>query len=173
MFSYLQVRGKCYHFRLRCPADLHGIIKQTEFKKSLKTSSLKTAKVSALPYLQGINKTFSLLRLQYITTEQATERLCSLFGEKHRLPPQKAIKAPQKSNMEALRLSEAVTTYSKDNLEKWSDKTKMEMKGVFRLIIDLIGDMSVESVDRTIVRELKDKLLKLPPNVEGDNFELI
>lgn len=87
MFSYLQVRGGCYHFRLRCPSDLHGIIQQTEFKKSLKTSNLKTAKASAFPYLHGINKTLALFRSQFITAGQAIEHLTSLLGDKRRALP--------------------------------------------------------------------------------------
>lgn len=58
-----------------------------------------------------------------------------------------------------------VTTFLKDKEREWTPKTRMENKGVLGLIVDLIGDVAVDSIDRVKVREFREQLLKLPPNV--------
>lgn len=62
-------------------------------------------------------------------------------------------------------LSASIQTYTRDKEQDWTAKSKMEMKGIFRLLVDLIGDVTVESINRDTVRELRDNLQKLPPNV--------
>ncbi len=79
---HLQNRNGHYHLRLRIPSDLSPLIPQREIVKSLKTTSLKTARDSSLQYIQGITQTSSLLRSGFITADQATERLMSLIGKK-------------------------------------------------------------------------------------------
>jgi len=72
--SYLVNRNGHYHLRVRTPSDLLGIFPQTEIKKTLKTTSLKTVRVSALPLLNGIRQAVTLLRSRFITPEQAQDR---------------------------------------------------------------------------------------------------
>jgi hypothetical protein len=57
--SHLQNRNGHYHLRLRIPSDLSSLTSLTEIVKSLKTTNLKTAKIEALPYVQGISLTSS------------------------------------------------------------------------------------------------------------------
>jgi len=161
MFSYLQNRNGRYHFRLRVPNDLLEVIPQRELVKSLKTSNLKTAKITALPYLQEVTKTFTLLRSNYISSDQATESLSKLFNSRPRATTTQATRTTQKTN---LKLSKVITDFIKDKLPEWSEKTRMENRGVYRLLLDLLGDVSVDTLDRPRMKELKDNLLKLPPN---------
>lgn len=163
--SYLQNRNGHYHLRLRIPADLASLIFQSEIVKSLKTTSLKNAKDSSLLYLQGINQVFSLLRSGYISSSQANEKLCSLMGNKRKGKPQKSIGVAPRERKESRKLSKVISTYTADKEQEWTAKTKMESKGVFRILLDLIGDVAVDAIDRTKVRVLRDNLLKLPPNV--------
>lgn len=164
--SYLKNRNGHYHLRLRIPSDLSPLLPyQTEIVKSLKTSNLKTARASSFQYMQGITQTFSLLRCSYITPRQAEERLESILEYKLRDTKAKAHRA----NMDAVEaspiLSKSVTTYISDKAEEWSAKTMMEMTGIFKLLIDLLGDVPIDSIDRTTVRTLRDNLQKLTPNV--------
>jgi hypothetical protein len=78
MSSYLLNRNGNYHFRIRVPSDLSGFISSVELVKSLKTKDKKEARVVALPYLQSVSKTFSLLRSGFITGEQAVDRLSNM-----------------------------------------------------------------------------------------------
>lgn len=51
MNSYLQNRNGNYHFRIRVPSDLSGVISSVELVKSLKTKNKKEARLVALPYV--------------------------------------------------------------------------------------------------------------------------
>lgn len=164
MFSYLQTRHGHYHFRLRTPADLRGIIPQTEIVKSLKTSDLQTARVSVLPYLQGIRQTVSFLRSRVITPEQAQESLHRLLNWKPRVSLHCQPIETQKDSGEAVSLSKAMNMFIADKMKEWTAKTKMETEGVFKIILDLTGDVPVDSIDREKVRSFKLQLMKLPPN---------
>jgi hypothetical protein len=103
--SYLKNRNGNYSLRFRIPSDLSPLLQQAEIVKSLKTSNLKTAKVSALPYVQGITQTFSLFRSGFITTDQAIERLESLIGKKCRSKHSGDVEVSQRACMEPVLVS--------------------------------------------------------------------
>ena len=94
MFSYLQNRRGNYQVRVRVPRDLSSVIPQADIIKSLKTRDRKTARDSALPYLQIISQTFSLIRSHFITPEQVQERLYSLLGKAKEVQPHGTTEAP-------------------------------------------------------------------------------
>ena len=100
MSSYLISRNGHHHLRVRTPLDLIGIIPQTEITRSLKTTDLRKAKATALPYLQGISQAVTLLRSKFITPEQAQESLCSLLGGKGERVPYGAGKSVQAATVE-------------------------------------------------------------------------
>jgi integrase len=168
MFStYLQHRNGHYHLRVRTPVDLLGIIPKPEIIKSLRTTNLRTAKASALPYLHGIRQTATLVRLKYITSEQAQDSLRDLLKWKPKALQgyAKEVTEAQGEGIKAHILSSVIKTYVSDKENDWTPKTLMENTALFRLIVALIGDVPVESIDRGTVRSFKDKLVKLPPNV--------
>ncbi len=181
MFSYLQNRHGNYSVRVRVPRDLSSVIPQAEIIKSLKTRDMKTARASALPYLQTISQTFSLVRSHFITPVQAQERLGSLLGTRGYktkvIQPQVTTEAPtvvpsirQETNVVApavtgVNLSTISAQFIKDRQHEWTHKTRIETEGVFRLIIDIMGDVPVQSIDRLKARELRDSLSLLPPNL--------
>lgn len=183
--GYLKNRNGNYSLRFRIPSDLSPLLPQAEIVKSLRTSDLKTAKVSALPYVQSISQTFSLLRSGFITTAQATERLVSLMGNSPKGgKSSEAATVSQEACMEsasmvpvgglpfAVGLSAFIRTYTKDKEQDWTEKSKMEIRGIFKLLLELLGDVPIHSIDRNTVRTLRDNLQKLPPNVSKLHPEL-
>lgn len=62
-------------------------------------------------------------------------------------------------------LSEVIAEYSNDKQSGWTDKTKLEYSGYFRLIQDVIGVQGVSDITRDIVRKLRDNLCRLPANL--------
>lgn len=166
---YLQNRNGHYHLRIRIPSDLSETICARELVKSLKTKDKKTATVAAMPFQEGIFKTFSLLRSGFITGEQASSHLSSLLGTKREisLPTQvetsdSALTTP-KDNKRSL--STIVKHFIQDRQHGWGQKTKMENEGSYRLVLDILGDVDITCVDRSTVRNLRDKLLMLPANL--------
>jgi hypothetical protein len=166
MFSpYLQQRNGHYHLRVRTPADLLGVIPKSEIIKSLRTTSLRTAKASALPYLQGIRQTAALLRLRYITSEQAQDRLIDLLKWKPETAQCQIQSGKTRPPCSTHLLSTVIKPYINDREKEWTPKTLMENAAHFRLIVGLISDVPVESIDRETGRSFKNNLMKLPPNV--------
>jgi integrase len=171
MSSYLLNRNGCYHVRIRVPSDLSTIIPAAELVKSLKTRDKSTAKVAALPYCQTILKTFSLLRTGFISGEQGRASIDRLLNRKSYFKalavdpmPEPCLLSP-KPSAGTLRLSKLITQYTEDRQHAWTPKSKMENNGSCRLILDLLGDIEVSSIDRLVVRDLRGKLLMLPSNI--------
>jgi integrase len=61
-------------------------------------------------------------------------------------------------------ISGIITTYTAEKQSGWTDKTKMEVAGVFRLAVDILGDIDVTSITRPMMIELRSSLLRVPPN---------
>ena len=62
-------------------------------------------------------------------------------------------------------LASVIKQFIEDKQHGWGPKTKMENEGSYRLILDLLGNVGVGDIDRLMVRDLRDKLLRLPANV--------
>lgn len=170
--NYLQNRRGNYHLRIRIPSDLVPLLSSVELNKSLKTKDKKTAKVSALTYLKPITQTFSLLRSGYISPEQAKASLGGLLGRRGVAVVRRSTQAPQVSSWEVVSastesfsLSTMATLYINDKQQGWSIKTKMENEASFRLLLDILGDIHIQSIDRDTARRLRDTLCILPANL--------
>lgn len=169
MNSYLQNRRGNYHVRIRVPKDLTHVIPQTEILKSLKTKDRRIAKESAHLYLQDIFMTFSLLRNQFITPEQALGRLSCLVGKKRKVTSHKEPQQQKTKEFKTLHKGEKLSTiaaqFVKYRQHEWTLKTKMETEAVFKLLIDLMDDVEIQFIDRQRARDVRDMLLQIPPNL--------
>jgi|SRR6266700_2406293 len=171
MSSYLLNRKGSYHFRIRIPSDLANILPAAELVKSLKTKDKQSARTAALPYQQGIFKTFSLLRSGFISGEQAREYIDKVLNRKPQAVSPSSISLsapcppPPKRTDNKLPLSTVVKQFINDRRHGWGPKTKMENEGSYRLVVDILEDTDISSIDRPMVRNLRDKLMKLPGNV--------
>jgi hypothetical protein len=74
-------------------------------------------------------------------------------------PARPKAKAPK-----ANRLSDVIKTYTAEKQSGWTDKTKMEVAGVFKMVVDILGNVDVATIDRPKLIELRSDLLKVPPN---------
>ena len=61
-------------------------------------------------------------------------------------------------------LSTVVGQYMALKEPVWTPKTKMEMAGVFRLVQEILGDLSLGEVTKQTIIDLRFKLMKLPAN---------
>jgi len=66
--------------------------------------------------------------------------------------------------MSNLLLSHLVKSYTAEKHAGWTDKTKIEVAGVFKLLLDILGDVDVTTLTRPMLIELRSSLLKVPPN---------
>jgi integrase len=49
--------------------------------------------------------------------------------------------------------------------EGWTEKTKAENLSIFALFVRVVGDLPVDEIDRQLMSEFKETLMKLPPNL--------
>jgi integrase len=101
---------------------------------------------------------FALLRTGTLADEYVQQVVQSL------LPSQK-LNEKKDTNL----LSSVITTYTAEKESGWTDKTKMEVAGVFRLLVDILGDIEVSTITRPLLIQLRSSLLKVPPNFYKKN----
>jgi len=188
MTPYLRLRNGHYYFRLRIPTDLHDIIQPTEILKSLRTKDRKAARIAASCMLPGILQVFTLTRTQFITQEQAAQRLNDLLSRKQKAmvvqplpqnntPAEAAAEqtivpaetcSPKNNTPTETRsplISDMVSEYIKDKQAGWTGKTLLEYQGYFKLLQDVLNVKTVAEVNRNEVRRLRDTLCQLPAHM--------
>ncbi|WP_136525740.1 site-specific integrase [Geomonas ferrireducens] len=152
--EHVYIRNGIYYFRLDIPKDLTHYFPVTEIKRSLKTSDPSIAKLAAnrleLQALQG----YALLRFGMLSEELIQQIIQELMPKVH--------KAATSSNGKLL--SDVVQTYTAEKQNGWTDKTKIEVAGVFKLLVDILGDIEVSSITRLVLIELRSSLLRVPPH---------
>jgi len=79
------------------------------------------------------------------------------------LPSQKLCKE------DIVRLSDVIIPYTAEKRTGWTDKTTLEVAGVFRLLVDILGDVDVSSITRPMLIKLRTALLSVPPNFYKKN----
>jgi len=60
-------------------------------------------------------------------------------------------------------LSSLFSLYTTEHSPNWTDKSRQEFEGQFRLLLDIIGDRDISAIDRAACIICRDTLLKLPP----------
>jgi len=177
MTSHLRLRNGHYYFRIKIPTDLRSIIQEREILKSLQTQDRKLARIAASCMLPGILEVFTLTRTQFITQEQAAERLNDLLSRKRKREAQQPLPqnntpaeaaSPQNNTPAESRsplISEMVNEYINDKQAGWTSKTLLEYQGYFKLLQDVLGVQRIAEITRTEVRKLRDSLCILPAHM--------
>jgi intergrase/recombinase len=62
-------------------------------------------------------------------------------------------------------LSGIVDDYIEGNESKWTYKTKLEVMGCLKLVVDVIDNIEVKAIHKQTVHDFKGKLMKLPANM--------
>jgi integrase len=62
-------------------------------------------------------------------------------------------------------LPKVIKRYVAEKQGEWTEKTKMEVSSVFRLLEDVIGNVDVTNITKPMVVDLRSTLQRLPPNI--------
>jgi len=160
---HLYRRRSTYHFRIRIPSDLRHLIPSVELIKSLKTKDPRVARIAVAPYAQKATEVFTLLRVGILDPTQAIEQLNSLLQRK---TDKEVALSPSKH---IITLSVAIKQFIGDRQHGWGIKTKLENEGSYKLILDILGDIDIQAINRGVSRDLKETLMKLPANLYKTN----
>ena len=74
---------------------------------------------------------------------------------------------PQSRSQKTMkRLSKLIGEYVKEHVtdNKWGEKTKVEFNTFFKILLEIVGDVDINSIDREKINAFKEKLLRIPPN---------
>lgn len=154
-FPHLHKRSNgFYYFRIRVPADLVDKVPAREIIKSLKTKDRTTAKSLVRSWQYRVDKAFMLFRSGFLSHEQELELRELLLHRKVR-----------HGQTTTLRLNEVMEEYEKEHGRNWRPKTKMEFEGSCRIVVAVMGNTGIKDITRNSVKELRDKLLRLPANM--------
>ncbi len=141
-----------FYYKIKVPADLSHLFPSQFIKKSLYTGDLCAAKTMLRCHEFKTHNAFALLRTGTLAPEHTQLVVNGL------LPVPKEYK-----DTKQYRLSRVITIYTEEKQTGWSDKTKLEVAGAFKLLVDILGDVDVTNITRPDLIELRSYLLKVPP----------
>jgi hypothetical protein len=137
MANYLRFRNPHFYLRIRIPSDLHGIVPEVEILKSLRTKNYKTAMIAASRLHGRILEIFALFRSGLISPAQTREQLDSILGRSNVKRRPKAQWRDEPTLNSSPSLSKVIVEYVNDRQSAWTQKTKLEYSGYFKLIQDV------------------------------------
>ncbi len=156
--KHLFLHNNHFYFKVRVPTDLQSYFPVSIIKKSLKTTDLAVAKEHLVTIEYHVTKVFTLLRSGLLDADMS-QNLVNRIVQARRLTRTAEAKP---LSVKSVSLSTAIKQYMELKEPEWTPKTKMEMTGVFRLIQEILGDMSVRDISRQTMLDLRANLLKLP-----------
>lgn len=151
-----------YYYKIKVPVDLQHYFPRLFVKKSLKTSDLREAKTMLAAMEYSTHRSFTLLRTGMLPPDIIVQMVAELMPSKGCSGSMVCKEAQADKGMV---LSKAIQQYVADKQVEWTEKTKMEVNSVFRLLQDILGDVDVCSITKPDVVELRANLLKLPANL--------
>ena len=160
--THLLSRNGHFYYKIKVPLDLRQHFPLTFIKKSLKTTDLTTAKTMLVTQEYQVQRAFTLLRTGMLNDGMAKALVeeISPVKEVQGKPAAKGTVQP-KGHL----LSKMIKQYMEFKEPVWTPKTKMEMAGVFKFLLELLGDVDVTNITRQTVLDLRTKLMRLPPNI--------
>ena len=159
--THLICRSGHFHYKIKIPVDLQQHFPTPFITKSLRTTDLQDAKTILVAMEYRTHRVFTMLRTGMLDGDMVTRLVSEIM-------PSKVIK-PGKAHecIPANRhyLSKMIKQYMEFKQPEWTPKTKMEMGGVFKFLLELLGDVEVTDITRQAVLDLRAKLMRLPPNM--------
>lgn len=159
--KHLVVINKHFYFKIRVPVDLQSHFPTPFIKKSLKTADLDVAIAQLVSMEYQVARAFTLLRTDMLDGDMTTKLISEILPTSGRT----LVKTQTDMPVKKYPLSKMIKQYMEFKEPEWTPKTKMEMGGVFRFLLELIGDVDVTEITRQTVLDLRAKLMRLPPNL--------
>jgi integrase len=152
-----------FYYKVKVPVDLSQHFPCSCIKKSLKTSDLSIAKNMLVTMEYQTHKVFTMLRTGMLDGDMVEKLVYEI------MPSQSKVTKPSKTQesipTKRHPLSKIIKQYMEFKEPVWTPKTKMEMGGVFKFLLELLGDIDVTDITRQTMLDLRGKLMRLPPNV--------
>lgn len=151
--KHLTCYNSYYYYQAKVPVDLRQYFLCTFIKKSLRTNNLSEAKTLLLAMDYKVHKAFTALRSGMLSDDHIKQVL-------HEFKPDQN-KVVSTGN----KLSKVIRQYVVEKEAGWTYKTKIEVVGCHKLIVDILGDVDIKSITRPVVLDFRDRLMRLPANM--------
>ena len=164
--THLLRRSEHYYYKIKVPVDLQQHFPTPFITKSLRTTDLHDAKTILVAMEYRTHRVFTMLRTGMLDGDMVTRLVSEIMPSKVR--PSKVIRLGKvHEGIPAIShpLSKMIKQYIEFKEPVWTPKTKMEMEGVFKFLLELLGDVDVTDIGRQTVLDLRTKLMRLPPNI--------
>ena len=167
---FLHKSGRWY-YRQWIPLDLRSYFgDRQDIANSLKTTDHKHALILAAGFQQRYSTVFTLLRVGILSPDQivalvqsAHQRAVTPRNIAVESPTLPSPTPPETSPCVSHTLSSIYALYATEHSLNWTDKSKMEFDGQFKLLLTIIGDKNANAVDRGMCITCRDALLNLSP----------
>lgn len=143
-----------YYYQAKVPVDLRKHFCCTFIKKSLKTTDLSEAKTMLVSMEYNVHKGFTLLRTGMLSADIVRQVVEGIV--------------PSRQKADVVRgklLSDVVKQYVAEKESGWTYKTRLEVIGCLRLVVDVVGSMELKEITKQTVLDFRAKLMKLPANM--------
>lgn len=158
----LFTRNGNYYFRQWIPLDLRPLYgERIELVRSLKTTDKKQAHSLALGLQQKYSVTFSLLRSDLLSPEVVQALVSDSRPRRKSVSKRITVDTPTPSR--SLILSNLFALYTKEHSPAWTEKSRQEFAGQFRLLLMILDDKPIDKFSRDSCVDCRDILLKIPP----------
>jgi hypothetical protein len=154
-----------FYYKIKVPVDLLQYFSCTFIKKSLRTSDLHEAKTILAAMEFHTHRGLTLLRTGMLPVDIALQVVKDIMPSKGRVTDTNDIENQNSGSKNDLVLSEVIKRYVAAKQAEWTAKTKMELKSVFRLLQDVLGNINVSTITKPMVVELRSTLQRLPTNL--------
>ena len=151
--KHLIKAGNRFYYRAKVPTDLTHLIPSKHITRSLRTDNLQDALTLLFTFECRVQSAFSVLRTGTLPHDLQQEIITSL-----------APKVKNRSVSHESKLSQVISLYTEEKKTGWTDKTTMEVNGIFKLLLGLIGDIDITQITRPMLVDLRSDLLRVPRN---------
>ncbi len=151
--THLLRRNEHYYYKIKIPVDLQQHFPTPFISKSLRTTDLQEAKTILVAMEYRTHKVFTMLRTGMLSDDIAKQVVRGIVPVREK-----------EVVVKGLMLSDVIRQYTFEKEAQWTPKTKMEMAGVFKLVVDILGDVAVKSLNRQALLDMRSSLMKLPAN---------
>ena len=154
---YLQKRQRRYHFRMRVPTDLIGLVGAREVVRSLRTSDGRVARAQACLLRSELHGAFDQVRMK---------RRLGWSAEDLWLLIRPTLQSGDEIHAEKPRtLSWLMQQFLADRDGTVDKRTLLNVRYCLDLVLLVMGDMRLAELDRERCRTMRDTLIQLPKRV--------
>jgi len=148
--THLLRRNDHFYYKIKVPVDVQRHFPTPFITKSLRTTDLQEAKVILVAMEYRTHRVFTLLRTGMLSDDIAKQVVSDIVPVKKK-----------EVVVKGLLLSDVIQQYIYEKDAQWTPKTKMEMAGVFKLVMDVLGNVDIKGLNRQVLLDMRATLMKL------------